>query len=490
LALDEDGEVGHFGFFHNMDPTHPSTADLSPKSMKNRRKRRKGNVTETPGKKSAKVQDSSSDMEVTSNSPVAKTSKVTEEQTSKSPSNRAVKEQTGIVPAITRYLVIKDKDAKDDIGGLKGLSPFIINKQIMYHAGQVKNIKKLRNGTMLVETANDKQTSNLLKMTCIGPIQVLVEPHRQLNVSQGVISCWDLVDVPVEEIKAELADQHVIEVRRIMSRKTGQLQPTQSLILTFSLPSLPASVKAAFYNLPVRPYIPSPLRCFKCQHYGHTSTSCKATSAVCAKCGTSSHGEDACLLKVQCVNCKGDHTAWSRDCPVFKEEKRVRELMVLEKLSFTDARRRVKAADRTLPSGAFATVAARQHVKTVSVGTQTVDVSVQTDLKPPARSSQSPRSPRVRTSDVKQQTPVASSRAPRGVPTFSPRKISRVARSPLAGSIKRLASAISANLVQSQSVGLKPSSHSLTADMVEDPLMDSDWHLVGQGGKPVRLKRH
>ena len=311
------------------------------------------------------------------------------------------------MPNVTRFLVLKAKNETDNPDGLKKISPFIIHKQLTYVAGgELKSVKKLRNGTLLVETFNDKQTTNLLKLQCLGLIAVQVEPHRQLNFTQGVISCWDFIEVPEEEIQSALANQGVVNVRRIKSRKSGQLQPTPSLILTFAMPQLPKDVKAAYYCLPVRPYIPSPLRCFKCQHYGHTSTSCEVTSAVCAICGTSSHGADPCTsLKPQCVNCKGEHTAWSRDSPVFKEEKRIRELMVIEKISATDAKRRVKAADRTLPSGTFSAAVARSPVKLVSVGTQTSDVSTKTE------EGQSVKSPQTRTtSPTKQVEPTHADR--------------------------------------------------------------------------------
>jgi hypothetical protein len=463
-----------------MDQTHPFLKSHGEKSP-SRGNKRKGNidVTEKNVKKSPKIRDSSSDTDVEKVKKSSSKMEVTE-----TPDIKVVSEQTGIVPAVTRYLVIKDKDAQEGLGSLKGLSPFIINKQIMYHAGQVKNIKKLRNGTLLIETVSDKQTANLLKLTSIGPVNVQVEPHRQLNVSQGVISCWDLLNVAEEEIKAELADQHVIEVRRIKSKKSGTLQPTPSLIITFSLPTLPTCVKAAFYNLPVRPYIPSPLRCFKCQHYGHTSTSCKATSAVCPNCGTSSHGTDPCKLKSHCVNCKGDHTAWSRDCPTFKEEKRIRELMVIEKISFTDAKRRLKATAPTLPSGAFSVVAARSAIKLVSIGTQTSTVSTQTDVSATAGSPKTSRTERVRSNEAKQPS-LQSETSLRGSANSSPRKNSKLPRSPLGSGIKRLPSQVS----PPQSPNVRKPPGSLTEDMVEDPFMDGDWYEKQKGGKSIKLKR-
>jgi len=52
---------------------------------------------------------------------------------------------------------------------------------------------------------------------------------------------------------------------------------------------------------------------------------------------------------------------------------------VLEEISAGDAIRPIRESQRTLPSDALWTVEARPLVKTVSVGTQTVDVSTQTE---------------------------------------------------------------------------------------------------------------
>ncbi|GFU88375.1 hypothetical protein TNCV_791411, partial [Trichonephila clavipes] len=43
------------------------------------------------------------------------------------------------------------------------------------------------------------------------------------------------------------------EVRRITIRRDGQVLNTKHLILTFSTPELPQSVKAAYLHCPVRP---------------------------------------------------------------------------------------------------------------------------------------------------------------------------------------------------------------------------------------------
>lgn len=70
-------------------------------------------------------------------------------------------------------------------------------------------MKKLRIGTFLVES-NSKKTNNLFQLQTLAPAQLQAEPNRQLNVSQSILSCWNLAHVPEKKIKAKLADQHLV----------------------------------------------------------------------------------------------------------------------------------------------------------------------------------------------------------------------------------------------------------------------------------------
>ena len=61
-----------------------------------------------------------------------------------------------------KFLVISSKEDKP----ITSLSPFIIEKQIESLIGTPKNVKKkIKNGTLLVETNRKSQTDNLLKLT-------------------------------------------------------------------------------------------------------------------------------------------------------------------------------------------------------------------------------------------------------------------------------------------------------------------------------------
>ena len=66
-------------------------------------------------------------------------------------------------------------------------------------------------------------------------------------------------------------------------------------------------------------------QCFKCQHYGHIGTQCKATIA-CGYCAQE-HESRECPSKLdrnvprKCAACQGGHEAWSYQCPTRKEER-------------------------------------------------------------------------------------------------------------------------------------------------------------------------
>lgn len=72
-----------------------------------------------------------------------------------------------------------------------------------------------------------------------------------------------------------------------------------------------------------------PLRCLKCQHYGHIASTCKAPEAICATCAQ--HHEDAqdCpqLNRKEahaCVSCNlGGHASWNRTCPSRQKLQRI-----------------------------------------------------------------------------------------------------------------------------------------------------------------------
>ena len=148
-----------------------------------------------------------------------------------------------------------------------------------------------------------------------------------------MIRCRDLEGVSEEEMCESLSSQGVSIVKRISMRRNNELIPTNTLILTFSKPILPESVKAGYLSIPVVPYIPNPLRCFKCQKFGHGQNTCR-NRLTCARCGQFDHDSKACQHDMVCTNCKGKHFAYSRECPKWKIEKQVQQVKIEKRLSY------------------------------------------------------------------------------------------------------------------------------------------------------------
>ncbi|XP_055924733.1 uncharacterized protein LOC129956811 [Argiope bruennichi] len=174
----------------------------------------------------------------------------------------------------TFFIIKRSSDTNETF---HSVSPFLVEKAITSTVGEVKSTKKLRCGDLLVEVCSRKQSQQIVKMKALSNIPVTVSPHASLNSSKGVISCGELFNVPIEEITKELQIQGVSHVRRISIRRDGQLLNTKHLILTFTSSKLPDHIKAGYMRLAVRPYVPNPLRCFKCQRFGHSKSSCRGT---------------------------------------------------------------------------------------------------------------------------------------------------------------------------------------------------------------------
>ncbi|GBO13010.1 hypothetical protein AVEN_258905-1 [Araneus ventricosus] len=114
-------------------------------------------------------------------------------------------------------------------------------------------------------------------------------------------------------------------------------------------------------RLSVRPYIPNPLRCFKCQRFGHSQTSSRGT-LTCARCAEVGHESTGCTAKEKCVNCQGDHTSFSRNCLTWKLEKEVVATKVKNQISYPEARK-IVASKAPTAGTSYASVAQKKSKK-------------------------------------------------------------------------------------------------------------------------------
>jgi len=264
-----------------------------------------------------------------------------DESDEQSESNRAI-----LAAMWPRFLVVH---ATDPSLSLNKVSPFALYKAIKGIAGEPEEVTRMRSGDLIVKVTRKSHSDNLLKTTKMVEVPVQVSPHMRLNSVKGIIRSVQLLETREEEILEELQSQGVIGVRRIKARRGGELQNTAAIILTFGLTVLPTHIKCGWMRLPVDLYVPNPLRCFQCQRFGHHRANCRRKE-TCARCGTEGHGDRGCEEPARCINCKGSHSAFSRDCPQWKKEQEIQRVRTQNNLTFPEARRRVEATEYRPPT--------------------------------------------------------------------------------------------------------------------------------------------
>ena len=255
------------------------------------------------------------------------------------------------------------------------LSPFAVNKAIVAVLGSDPfNIKKLRNGSILVEVDKETQSKKLLKTTKLNltmdnAIPIDVSPHYSLNTKKRVIRCPDIKDCTDDEILEGLKAEGVIKLHRISVFRNGQRKPTGTLILTFQSQNLPKYISVGYYRVAVSQFIPNPMRCYKCQKFGHTKFNWRKNE-VCNKCGKEGHTDSQqCTNEAKCVNCQGNHASNDKTCPKWKGEKEIQRIKTERGITYTEAKKQTDIFNSVKTT--YAQAATKTVVKTATVETQT-----------------------------------------------------------------------------------------------------------------------
>ena len=240
-------------------------------------------------------------------------------------------------PKEASFFLLYPKEKENNI------NPFLLSKTLDSGPGTPQRVKPvIKTKQFLVQVASKKQVPLLLGLKKVGEVEVEVQPHPHLNSSKGILKDRPgvLTGLSEKEIAEGLKDEGVTSVRQIKSKRDGNLQPTNLYICTFSRASPPKEVKVLYNNLKVETYYPNPLRCYKCQAFGHHSDKCRS-KARCLTCGSREHESEGCTAQPCCANCQGDHRANSPACPRWKLEKQVLKVKIDEDISIREARKRV-----------------------------------------------------------------------------------------------------------------------------------------------------
>lgn len=118
-----------------------------------------------------------------------------------------------------------------------------------------------------------------------------------------------------------------------------------SVMLQFDEGTMPKRVYIGYVSYAVRAYVPPPIRCFKCQKYGHVAAVCKGKQR-CARCsGNHEYGKCEQGAHLKCCNCGGEHSAGFGGCEVHRNAVKIQNVRMQEGISYAEAVKKVKQTE-------------------------------------------------------------------------------------------------------------------------------------------------
>jgi len=145
-----------------------------------------------------------------------------------------------------------------------------------------------------------------------------------------------------------------------MKSYDGVSKPSGVILITFELYNLPSKIEISWHSVKVREYIPNPMRCKSCQLLGHTTKKCVNTP-VCSECALSPHSPSKCT-KICCANCSGEHSASSRQCPKYQEQREILKIKTVRKCTMREAKTIFKTTSQnSVNTASYSSVAKTSH---------------------------------------------------------------------------------------------------------------------------------
>ena len=202
----------------------------------------------------------------------------------------------------------------------------------------MKEAKKPRNGTVLLEVKSKSQADRALSTSVWVDQEVVITAHGSLNTSRGIVRCREFRDCDEAEVLNALSGQSVIAVNRFNVRRNGKTEAITTFVLTSDLPTISSAVKAAYMEFLVEMYFPNSLRCYQCQIFGHGKSTCNRKQ-VCAICAQEGLMDSDCTNAPHCANCAGIHPAYLRECVEWQKQQEITRVKFTRNVSFGEAKR-------------------------------------------------------------------------------------------------------------------------------------------------------
>ncbi|XP_033753085.1 uncharacterized protein LOC117336583 [Pecten maximus] len=179
------------------------------------------------------------------------------------------------------------------------------------------------------------QKKKLLVLKQLGEFKIQVKTPLTSNRSEGVIYGVS-TELSDKDLVESLSEEGVTRATRMKGRQYDSDKNSTTVRLTFSTKDIPERVAVGYRTFKVKLYVPPPLRCYKCNRYGHIAARCKG-ALRCQKCGGDHKVVDCKSEDLKCVNCGGAHSAAYGGCTARKKAVDIVKIQVTEHCSRREA---------------------------------------------------------------------------------------------------------------------------------------------------------
>lgn len=223
-------------------------------------------------------------------------------------------------------------------------APFLLRKSVEAYLGVPIDgaFPEAKGASYVLKLRSNRLVQRLKNMDQLADgTAIKISEHPVLNKTKCVISCKDTVGYSDEELKAELQDQGVVDIRRITRSEGKERVNTPTVILTINGTVAPEYIEVGWLKCRTRPFYPAPMLCFGCYNFGHTKLRCQQQLPVCGNCSENhqSDRETPCKAAAFCSRCESsDHSLSSRKCPTYKVEEEIQHLRVDLGISYPAAK--------------------------------------------------------------------------------------------------------------------------------------------------------
>ena len=162
-------------------------------------------------------------------------------------------------------VVVNFKEGHD----IKKVSPVALSRGLRESVAEIIKARVLSNGSLMIICKSEEQRAKVVKLKQLCKKEVSLSKPIDNGPAVREVIYGIPVDEDLDKLRKNIRGGEIKSITRLKAWRRGEKTDSLSILLHFQGKTLPDKVTIGYMAYAVRAYIPPPLRCYKCQKYGH-----------------------------------------------------------------------------------------------------------------------------------------------------------------------------------------------------------------------------